>query len=74
MITCTCSTSQDRYTDGSWARSYSLHVDPDCAIHGPAVTQGAAARAWWRGVNDQWNHRPIGNRLPETHNPFGGAS
>lgn len=28
---------------------------------------------WWQGVNAQWKHRPIGNRLPEAENPYGGA-
>lgn len=27
---------------------------------------------WWQGVNAQWKHRPIGNRLPETDNPYRG--
>lgn len=27
--------------------------------------------AWWRGVTDQWNHRPIGARLLDTKNPYG---
>lgn len=28
------------------------------------------AEAWWRGVNDQWKHRPIGNRMLESKNPY----
>lgn len=27
-------------------------------------------RAWWEGVNAQWKHRPIGNRLIEFANPY----
>lgn len=30
----------------------------------------ALARAWWEGANAQWKHRPIGNRIPETENPY----
>ena len=26
--------------------------------------------AYWEGVNDQWKHRPFGNRLPETSSPY----
>lgn len=33
------------------------------------VKREAAAEAWWEGVNDQWKHRPIGNRVLETDNP-----
>jgi len=28
------------------------------------------SRAWWNGVSDQWKHRPVGNRLPDTENPY----
>lgn len=28
------------------------------------------AAAWWHGVTDQWCHRPIGNRIPESANPY----
>lgn len=30
--------------------------------------------AWLGGVNAQWKHRPIGNRIPEIENPYGVAS
>lgn len=30
---CTCKHVQDRYADGSWARSYSLDIDPSCPHH-----------------------------------------
>lgn len=29
-----------------------------------------ACIAWWEGVNDQWKHRPIGNRILETACPY----
>ncbi len=28
------------------------------------------AEKWWHGVNDQWKHRPIGNRMLEQENPY----
>lgn len=28
------------------------------------------ASAWWDGAQAQWKHRPIGNRIPETENPY----
>lgn len=28
------------------------------------------AKAWWEGVEWQWKHRPVGNRAPETENPY----
>lgn len=30
-----------------------------------------SARAWWRGVNDQWRHVGQGARLLEFKNPYG---
>ena len=30
---------------------------------------GVKAAAWWEGVNDQWKHRPVGNRVLESQNP-----
>lgn len=35
MPECLCVSSQDRYADGSYARSYTLDVSPDCPHHGP---------------------------------------
>lgn len=31
------------------------------------------ADAWWEGVNDQWKHRPVGNRVLEHANPYRAA-
>ncbi|WP_066041938.1 hypothetical protein [Herbiconiux solani] len=28
------------------------------------------AEAWWAGVTAQWEHRPIGNRVLESENPY----
>jgi hypothetical protein len=29
-----------------------------------------AAKTWWQGVNAQWKHRPIGNRVLDISNPY----
>lgn len=28
------------------------------------------AEVWWQGVTAQWEHRPVGNRLLESRNPY----
>ena len=43
------------------------------AVHAavPADTlREVKAEAWWEGVNHQWKHRPIGNRVLEFENPY----
>lgn len=32
------------------------------------------AEVWWRGVTAQWEHRPVGNRLLESRNPYRAAA
>lgn len=35
-----------------------------------SVLAARDAEKWWEGVTAQWEHRPIGNRIPETENPY----
>ena len=32
--------------------------------------QEERASAWWAGVNHQWEHRPTGNRVLGSDNPY----
>lgn len=50
------------------ARRYKAAIDNWKAIAADAETK--IGDAWWEGVTAQWQHRPMGNRVLETDNPY----
>lgn len=47
-------------------REWRAEFDRWLAAHDREV----AAAAWWEGVQAQWKHRPLGNRLLPAVNPY----
>ena len=65
----------DKLLDIDWIATQDGVSDPWMVIEWLAPALAAhdaevARKAWWEGVQHQWKHRPLGNRTPETDNPY----
>lgn len=45
------------------------HQDANSQAPSEALAE-FAAKIWWEGVQHQWKHRPVGNRVVESENPY----